>query len=121
MAFEQKRVVTDAELDRLLAERAARNEVAGREPVPEPIGEVDPAVMAAIERQRAKDAERSLDPQFLQSVFARFSSVGGGAPPPMPRRYWSFIMDAAACTPGVFDRDFEITCGALTPDLELRA
>lgn len=39
----------------------------------------------------------------------------------LPRRMITFTMDHTACLPGVFDADFEVTLGGLTPDIESRA
>src|SRR5690606_17546735 len=43
------------------------------------------------------------------------------AKPVMPRRLVTFVMDAGACVPGLFDEDFEITLGGLTAEMELEA
>ncbi len=39
----------------------------------------------------------------------------------MPRRTLTFIVDHTLCVPGIFEEDFELTLGALTPRLEIEA
>ncbi len=60
---------------------------------------------------------------FLQAAMARKVEQGNlsGAGKGMPRRTVTFTMDYAVCVPGIFEEDFEITLGALTPRLELEA
>lgn len=58
----------------------------------------------------------------LRSVFDRnTTSLGGGEARKLPRRMLTFTVDADCCAPGIFDEDFELTLGSLTPTMELEA
>lgn len=60
---------------------------------------------------------------FLAAAMERKVESGNltGAGKGMPRRTLTFTMDHTVCVPGIFEEDFEITVGALTPRLELEA
>ena len=60
---------------------------------------------------------------FLAAAMERKVEAGNlnGPGKGMPRRTLTFTMDHTVCVPGIFDEDFEITLGALTPRLELDA
>lgn len=95
--------------DRTATEEAAAEEVARRQ---------------ATEKAPPPAAAFRSNPALLQQAFERFStraSEGGGAPPALPRRRWTFVVSKDACEPGVFPEDFEITIQSLSADSEKRA
>lgn len=61
------------------------------------------------------------NPNALAQAMARVVVENKLAKPVLPRRLVTFLMDASACLPGLFEDDFEITIGGLTAEMELEA
>lgn len=61
---------------------------------------------------------------FLAAAMSRVTEQGdlsGTGGQKMPRRKLTFLVDHTMCVPGVFEEDFTLTLGSLTPRLELEA
>jgi hypothetical protein len=55
------------------------------------------------------------NPAFLSETFSRTTAaIGSGGPRELPRSSLTFTMEAALCTPGVFEDDFDITIRSTT-------
>lgn len=75
-----------------------------------------------MEDESQEETEPNRDPQYFDQVFQSSTQrMSEGGHRGLPRRCVSFVVDSAACEPGTFGEDFEITLQSLNSAQELDA